>query len=110
MNNISHSVTCVAGRVGQPLISDSKIIRFLQKARRNSAAVIGSNRINSLEQKFRTDSVQKPYKSHAETAQDHPETVPRVTQPSVRNPGQAASRQRAFPWAATPWMAALIFS
>jgi hypothetical protein len=48
MNNISHSVTCVAGRVGQPLISDSKIIRFLQKARRNSAAVIISHIMNSL--------------------------------------------------------------
>jgi hypothetical protein len=79
MNSTNFSVASVARRVGQSLNSDSALIRLLQKARRNCAAVILANRINSLEQNFRTDSIQKPYRIYAETAQIHAGTVPRVT-------------------------------
>ena len=77
MSSINLSVTSVAPRMGQSLTSDSSIIRLLQKARRNCAAAILSNRINNLAPARRTDSIRKPYRSHAETAQIHAETVPR---------------------------------
>jgi hypothetical protein len=48
MNGTSFSVTSVTRRMGQSLAGDSTIIRFLQKARRNSAAVIISHIMNSL--------------------------------------------------------------
>jgi hypothetical protein len=75
MDSANLSVTSVARRISQSLTSDSKNNPFPQKAGRNCAAATRLNRINSLEQNFRTDSTQKPYRYHPETAQIHPENV-----------------------------------
>jgi hypothetical protein len=67
MNGTSISAISAALRMGRPLAGDFATIHLLQKARRNCTTANSANRINSLEQHFRTGFIQKPHRSHAET-------------------------------------------
>jgi len=88
MKSSSLSLTSMACPIGPSPTGPCTLGRFLQKARRNGAAAILSNRINNLAPRcctvFRTETVQ----IHTETVQIHTEIALLISYPSVRNAGQ----------------------